>query len=113
MSRRTDNRGEVERGAKLEKAARRGELDAVRFLMSTPLGRGLAWRQVQVTGCDRAIPFRPNAMDLAHDVGVRAMGEWLLAEVRAACPEQEMVMRSEAIQRDKRAELEEESQDDS
>lgn len=109
---RTNDRRAVQSTATLENAARKAELDAVRFLMSTPLGRSLMARIMVQTGVDRASVFTPNAMNLAHDFGVRALGDWMLAEVREACPELELVMRHESLQRAKRADLTEEAQND-
>jgi hypothetical protein len=70
--------------------------------MSEPVGRALAWRYLQMTAADRAVPFSPNAMQLAHDNGVQKAGHWLLEEIRAACPELEPKMRIEAAEREKR-----------
>ena len=109
----TNNRADVQRTATLERAQRKTELDAVRHMMQTPLGRFMVWRILGETGCNRAIPFQPQAMVLAHDIGVRSMGEWLLEEIREACPEQELVMRQEALTREKRALLDAEQHDDS
>lgn len=108
----TNDRYVVQRNQTLENAQRKSELDAVKHLMQTPLGRAMAWRILDVTGCNRPIKYKPNAMDLAHDVGVRELGDWLLEEIREACPEQELVMRSEYLQRVKRAQLAEQQAND-
>lgn len=104
----THNRHAQERAASVEKGIRKGELAGVRYLMQDAVGRALAWRYLQVTGADRAVPFSPNAMQIAHDAGVQEAGHWLLAEIREACPEQESVMRKEARGRDERLTLAEE-----
>lgn len=103
-----NDRRQVEAAGRREKGIRKGELEQVRFLMSEPIGRALAWRLLEQTGADRALPFVPNAMNLAHDTGVQSMGYFLLAEVREACPEQELVMRREAATRAQRAQDQEE-----
>lgn len=103
-----NDRRQVEAAGRREKGVRKGELEQVRFLMSTELGRALVFRLLDHTGADRALPFVPNAMNLAHDTGVQSVGHYLLAEVRAACPEQELVMRREAAHRAQRAEIQEE-----
>lgn len=108
---RTHDRSAVQRSATLEKGARRGELDAVRFLMHDPRGRAFVARLLELTGCERLTPFQPNAMTLAHDVGVRNLGLWLLEEVRAACPDQELVMRGEMQAREARAQMTQEAED--
>jgi hypothetical protein len=103
----TNNRESVQASKVREDGQRKTELDAVRQLMSTPPGRFMAWRLLDATGINRRFPYTPNAMNLAHDVGTREMGEWLLEEIREACPELELVMRNEHLQREKRAQLQE------
>jgi hypothetical protein len=103
-----NDRRNVEQAGRREKGERKGELEQVRYLMASALGRSLVHRILDFTGADRALPFVPNAMNLAHDTGVQSVGHYLLAEVREACPEQELVMRQEAAQRSKRANLQEE-----
>lgn len=109
---RTNDRQKVQNAATLEKAARKGELDAIRYVMQNPVGRAFAARVLEVTGSDRPSVFQPNAMVLAHDHGVREMGDWLLAEIRAACPEQELVMRHEIAARALRADMAEDLEND-
>lgn len=108
----TNDRQALQHTRTREKADRRFELDGVRFLMSEPVGRALVHRMLVQTGVDRAIPFQPNAMVLSHDVGLQSLGHWLLAEVRAACPELELAMRREYVAREQRSELEEEASND-
>lgn len=107
----TNDRAAVQLGATLEKAQRKAELDSVRFLMSTPLGRSLAHRLLDACGIDRRTPFQPNAMVLAHDHGTQELGYFLLDEIREACPELELVMRKESLVRAKRADLTQEVED--
>ena len=104
----TNDRKAVQNAASRENADRRAELDSVRFLMSTPLGRSLAARLLDQCGIDRRTPFQPNAMVLAHDHGVQELGYFLQEEIREACPELELVMRQESLVRAKRADLTEE-----
>lgn len=111
MGNKTDNRKTLQNLGAQEKAQRKTELDAVRLLMSTPLGRFLAWRLMDACGVDRRAPFQPNAMQLAHDHGASAMGYFLLSEIREACPELELVMRHETQQRELRTELAVEAED--
>jgi hypothetical protein len=101
----------VEAASRREKGARRNELEDVRQLMATPRGRSLAHRLLTVSGCDRALPFNANAMNLSHDVGVQEMGFFLLSEIREACPEQELIMRREAAILAQRADIQEEADD--
>ena len=102
------DRGAVQRASQREKAARRTELEQVRALMREPWGRRLMARVLQMTGVDGEGPFSANAMALARDHGVRSLGYFLLHEIRAACPEQELVMRQETLTLAQRADLEEE-----
>jgi hypothetical protein len=108
----TTDRQALQNARTREKADRRWELDGVRHLMSEPVGRALVQRLLEKTGVDRPIPFQPNAMVLAHDVGLQALGHWMLAEVRAACPELELAMRREYVAREQRSELEDEASND-
>ena len=103
-----NDRRQVEATARREKGARRGELEQIRFLMSEGLGRALMLRILTQTGAEGVLPFSPNAMTLARDVGVQGVGHWLLAELREACPELELKMRREAAERAKRAQDQEE-----
>jgi hypothetical protein len=102
-----NDRRQVDEARLRDKAARASEIDEVRYLMSDPRGRSLVKRFLEATGVDRALTFQPNAMLLAHDVGVQKIGHWLLDEVRIACPEQELVMRREAAQRAARLTMQE------
>lgn len=106
------DRRQVEQASRREKGARRAELDGIRFLMSEPLGRALAHRVLATTGTEGVVAFSPNAMALSRDVGVQSVGFWLLAEIREACPEQELIMRREAAARAQRAESQEELDDE-
>jgi hypothetical protein len=105
------DRPSVQRAATRERAARKSELDQIRFLMREPIGRRLAQRLLDATGADRQPTFSPNAMTLAHDHGVRELGFFLLSEIREACPEQELVMRQETISLARRADLQDEVDD--
>lgn len=107
----TNDRTAVQNAATNERAQRKAELDSVRFLMSTPLGRSLAARLLDACGVDRRTPFQPNAMVLAHDHGTQEMGYYLLDEIREACPEAELVMRKESLVRAQRADLNQEVED--
>jgi len=90
------DRKQIEAANRREKGARMAELADVKHVMSEPRGRAVVARLLERTGTDAPTPFSSNAMTLARDVGVKSVGEWLLLEVRAACPEQELVMRREA-----------------
>lgn len=106
------DRRRVQDAARYEKAQVRTEIEQVRLLMSDPRLRAFVKRFLDMTGVDKAPAFSPNAMVLAHDTGVQSIGHWLLAQVRAACPEQELVMRQEAAALAQRAELQESADDD-
>lgn len=103
-----NDRRDVEQAGRREKGARKGELEQVRFIMGDPLGRAWVHRFLDLSGADRAPAFSANAMNLARDVGVQSVGFMLLNEIREACPEQELVMRREAASRAKRAQVQEE-----
>lgn len=106
-----NDRRQVQDTARREKGARKGELESVRYLMAAPIGRALAARLLEHTGTEGVVPFSNNAMSLSRDVGVQSVGFWLLAEIRAACPEQELIMRREAAERAERAAMQEELDD--
>lgn len=103
------DRRKVEAAARDEKAQARAELEQVRLMMSDVRLRALVKRLLDMTGVDTAPPFSPNAMVLAQQNGVQSVGHWLLAQIRRACPEQELVMRQEAAALAQRAELQETS----
>lgn len=103
------NRRKVEAASRQERAARAAELQAVSNVMATPPGRAFVHRLLTMTGAERELPFSPNAMTLARDAGTQSVGYWLLAEIRQACPEQELVMRREAALLAQRAEMQEDA----
>ena len=102
------DRKKVEQAGRRERGARVAELDGVRYLMGSPVGRALVARLLDVTGTEKAPPFSANAMTMARDVGVQSVGYLLLAEIRQACPEQELIMRREAALLAQRADMQEE-----
>ncbi len=110
----TNRQGDVDKGAKREKYLRANELAAVRAVMGSPAGRAWAWRIIERSGANDGVAFTPNAMVLAEQVGIQSLGHAILAEIRLACPETELVMRREAADRLARleAELENEAPDD-
>jgi hypothetical protein len=107
------NRRAIEQAARQEKGKRASELREVQYLMMDPRGRSLAHRLMnEWTGADSPLPWSSNAMTLARDSGVQSVGFRLLQEIRAACPEQELVMRREAATLAQRAEMSEDVPDD-
>jgi hypothetical protein len=106
------DRRKVEAANRREKGARRSETQDVIHVMSEVRGRSLMHRILEKTGCNAPLPFSPNAMNLARDVGVHSVGEWLLAEIRAACPQQEFLMRKEAATVAERIDIQEQADDD-
>lgn len=108
----TDNKRDVEQAERRARGARRGELDQLRYVMGEALGRAMIWRVLERTGAEVPLPFSTNAMSLSRDAGVQSVGFWLLGEVRAACPEQEVVMRREAALRAERQAMAEDIEDD-
>lgn len=101
------DRRKVQDAARYEKAAKRTEVEQVRLLMSDIRLRAFVKRFLDMTGVDVAPPFNPNAMVMAQQNGVQSVGHWLLAQVREACPELELLMRQEAAALAQRAELQE------
>lgn len=79
-------------------------------IMATPRGRSFVMRLLRNTRCDDVPMYVSNAMDLARDNGMRTIGLALLADIREHCPDQEFVMRSEQVERDRRAALAEEAE---
>lgn len=80
--------------------------------MDAPVGRAMMFRLIGKTGADSPLPFTPNAMNMAHDLGVQSVGFALLAEIREACPEQEAIMRREAAIVAQRADMQEDLDND-
>ena len=101
------SRKQVDQAARREKGARNSDLEDVRSVMAQPRGRALLLRVLRETGAEGVLPFSPNAMTLARDVGVQSIGHWLLAEIREACPDLELTMRREAATLAQRADLQE------
>lgn len=81
-------------------------------VMSTPVGRRFVFAILRSTLVDEPPRYVSNAMDLARDNGLRCVGAGLLADIRAVCPEQEFQMRQEYAALERRARLDEESNDE-
>jgi hypothetical protein len=63
----------------------------VKWLMSSPRGRRVMWRLLELSGPFR-ISFDTNAMRMAFNEGNRNLGNLLLTEVMILCPELYPVM---------------------
>ena len=63
----------------------------VKWLMSSPRGRRVMWRLLELSGPFR-ISFDTNAMRMAFNEGNRNLGNLLLTEVMILCPELNPVM---------------------
>jgi len=86
-------RSDAEAAAR-KRTLRETEIADLKWLMSSPRGRRLAWRElgfcrIYTDGFDR------NAMEMARVAGMRAVGLWLLSELQAASPEMIPVMEEE------------------
>lgn|SRR5690606_9075403 len=96
----------------------REEIDArlaaadLREIMGQEVGRRFVMRILLESGVEDAPLYVSNAMDLARDSGKRFIGGELLRGIRAHAPEEEFLMRREYAARERRAQLEQESNDD-
>ncbi len=108
----TNAQRDVDKAARRDKGRYASQLSETRVVMGTPQGRAWVWRLLEVTDVNQGVAFTPNAMELSRVVGVQSVGNAVLAEIRVACPEQEIVMRQEAAHRAAREALENEAPDD-
>jgi hypothetical protein len=71
--------------------------DDLRAVMATADGRRFIWRTLGYCGMYREsfVPGRP-AHDLFHAAGQRSVGLWINAQLFRVCPEQYLLMQSEA-----------------
>ena len=83
----------------------------LREVMSTAVGRSFVMRLLRSTCVDDVPRYVSNAMDLARDNGLRFVGAALLSDIRVHCPELELTMRTESIERARRAQLRQEHED--
>lgn len=77
-----------------KKAAREAQDADLKWLMSSPRGRRIVWRLLDISGPFR-ISFDTNAMKMAFNEGNRNLGNQLLNEVMTLCPELYPVMAKE------------------
>lgn len=74
-----------------KKVVRDTEIADVKWLMSSPRGRRMMWRLLELSGPFR-LSFDTNAMKMAFNEGNRNMGNQLFNEVMTLCPELYPVM---------------------
>lgn len=74
-----------------KKVVRGQEIADVKWLMSSPRGRRVMWRLLELSGPFR-LSFDTNAMKMAFNEGNRNVGNQLLNEVMTLCPELYPVM---------------------
>lgn len=65
---------------------RRQEVDDMRAVMSTPVGRRFVWRFLE-RGKPFVSPFQANSLVMAHACGLGDQARTLWAELFANCPE--------------------------
>lgn len=104
------SRRSVKAASEREQIDMRTAIADLQAIMSTPRGRSFVMRLLLSTRVDDVPMYVSNAMDLARDNGMRTIGLALLSDIREHCPEQEFVMRSEQVERDRRAALAEEAE---
>jgi len=75
----------------LKKLIRERENADLKWLMSSPRGRRVMWRLLELSGPFR-LSFDTNAMRMAFNEGNRNLGNHLLNEVMTLCPELYPVM---------------------
>lgn len=81
-----------EKADKLRVKQLQGDIQA---LMQQPAMRRVLAEFLRYTGLDGS-PFNTNAMAQSHGIGRQDAGRWWIDLVRDHCPEQEVVMRTEA-----------------
>ena len=69
-----------------KKAARKAQDADLKWLMSSPRGRRIMWRLLDMSGPFK-ISFDTNALKMAFAEGMRNLGNQLFAEVMDLCPE--------------------------
>ena len=74
-----------------KKVVRDIEVADVKWLMSSPRGRRIMWRLLELSGPFR-LSFDTNAMKMAFNEGNRNLGNQLFHEVMTLCPELYPVM---------------------
>jgi hypothetical protein len=74
-----------------KRAARQTEIGDLKWLMSSPRGRRIVWRLLDLAGPFR-MSFNTNAMQMAFNEGNRNLGLRLFNEVMTLCPELYPVM---------------------
>jgi hypothetical protein len=74
-----------------KRVAREAEIADVKWLMSSPRGRRVMWRLIELSGPFR-LSFDTNAMKMAFNEGNRNLGNQLFNEVMTLCPEMYPVM---------------------
>jgi hypothetical protein len=104
-------RQQVDAAREREEGELRLALADLAQVMADPVGRRFVMRLLQSTGVEGEGRFVPNAMEMAHAHGVRSVGLGLLVDIRETCPEAEFLMRQEYAARERRARLDEESND--
>lgn len=93
----TDFRGQEAEKAEADskkRIQRDKELDDIKQLMGSRAGRRLAWRFISLAGVYRD----SGNLDLgpmAYEKGLRVLGQMLIVDIHAACPEQYEVMKRE------------------
>lgn len=74
-----------------KRVSRQQEIGDLKWLMSSPRGRRIMWRLLELSGPFR-ISFDTNAMKMAFNEGNRNLGNQLFNEVMTLCPELYPVM---------------------
>jgi hypothetical protein len=80
--------------------ARLNELKSFQRLMGSKVGRAIMWRMLGECGVFvNALGITPEAT--AWNVGRQSVGQWLLAEINAACPQRYAQMQRENVKQEK------------
>lgn len=90
----TDIRGQEQDKREIEarkRLDRQVEIADFKWLMSSPRGRRILWRLLEMSGPFR-LSFDTNAMRMAFNEGNRNLGNQLLNEVMTLCPDKYPVM---------------------
>ena len=72
------------------------------WLMQDRRGRRIVWRLLEKAGVFRTT-FRPDALEMAFNEGIRNVGLLLVTEIHELCPEKYHVMAKETTDNDDRS----------
>lgn len=91
----TADEDQVKAANKKEKNVRNNELNEIRTVLDSPVGRKFLWRALKRCGVYQS-SYHPSGSQVYFNEGRREVGLWLLAEITEANPDAYLVMIKEA-----------------